>query len=104
MPLGYLAAGQAATDASFLARVQAYLMLACDNITSEATSQPNHNLRIALVKRIKGDPAGWATRFAPSIAMQAGPQTQSTLAAVTDAQIQVAADAVFDNFAFTLIP
>jgi hypothetical protein len=104
MPLGYLAAGQASGDANFLARVQAYLMLACDNITSEATSQANHYLRIALVKRIKGDPSGWAARFAPSIAMQAGPQTAGTLAAVTDSQIQVATDSVFDNFAFTLVP
>lgn len=104
MPLGYQAAGLAATDSNFIARVQAYLMLACDNITSEATTQANHYLRIALVKRIKQDPQGWATRFAPSIAMQAGPQTAASLAAVTDTQLQVAADSVFDNFAFTLIP
>ena len=104
MPLGYQAAGLAATDANFTARVQAYLMLACDNITSEATSQPNHYLRIALTKRIKQDPAGWASRFAPSIAMQAGPQGAVSLAAVTDIMIQVAADSVFDNFAYTLIP
>lgn len=103
MPLGNQAAGLAATDVNFLARVQGQLLLSASNVLSEATNTQDHLIRVRLAKRIKANNVPLA-QFAVDVAMQPGPQTAGSLAAVTDAQIQTATDALFNQWADTLIP
>jgi hypothetical protein len=103
MALGYLLAGQAATDQNFLARVTGYLALAANNVLSEVTSTADHQIRAIFAKRVQANPSAYAVQMAVDVAMQSGPQSASTLGAVTDTQIQVAVDSLFTQFAFSTV-
>lgn len=103
MALGDLAAGQAATDPSFLARVTAELLSAADSILAEVTSTQDHLIRAAFARRVKQNPATYASQMAVSVAMQAGPQTASSLATVTDSQVATAVAALWNNMAASII-
>lgn len=103
MALGDLAAGQAASDVNFLARVTAEMLSAADNILAELTATQDHLIRVAFARRVKLAPQNYAAQMAVSVAMQAGPQTATSLAAVTDAQINTAVAALWNNMAASVL-
>lgn len=93
--------GYASTDADWTARVGARVMQDAFAIVNESVGTPNHANRIILAGNILREPAKWTSRFLVATAgtTTVANSSATTLAAVTDANIQTAVDSLLDGFA-----
>jgi hypothetical protein len=91
--------GDASTDAAWTSRVKARVLQDAFALINESTGTSNHANRILLAGAILREPDKWTSRFTVATAGQAGPMSASSLATVTDAQINTAVDSLLDGFA-----
>jgi hypothetical protein len=91
--------GDAGTDDAWKSRIKARLLQDAFAVINESTGTTNHANRLLLAGNILREPNLWAGRFTVAVAGASGPASASSLAAVTDAQINTAVDSLLDGFA-----
>lgn len=103
MALSLQTIGTANEDQTFLQRVKGRLCIAFANVISESAGTANHANRLKWAYDVAKEPNLWAARMACAIAGQNAGIAGTTLAQVTDTQIQTGADSLIDHYANALV-
>jgi hypothetical protein len=88
----------AKTDTNFVARVEFYMAKAALAIINEGNADPNHANRAELGREILLEPQKFASRFALAAATQPAITTATSLAAVSDTDLEGAVNSVYPSF------
>ena len=99
MALTYQVIGSAAEDMTFVQRVRGYIGIAGASVFSESAGTQNHAARLEWATAVVAEPERWATRTAPFVAGQNAGIGGTTLASITDGNIQTAVDSLINYFA-----
>ena len=102
MALTYQVIGAAADDDAFKQRVKGYLGIAGASVFSESVGTTNHANRLIWAEAVLADPSLWASRLSVLVAGQHVAGSASTLATLTDTNIQTAVDGLI-NYAASLV-